>query len=391
MRRVFLSVAESSADMHAAALVRAAREHVPGTGFFGLTGPRSVAAGVESIGDLTAHAAMLGGAAGLLGRALAMRRRVLEAWQAQRPELVVLLDSPEFHLPLAADARRAGLRVLYYIAPQTWASREWRNRRIAACVHRLACILPFEEEYFRSRGIAAEYVGHPLFESLREEAPDAARVSALRGAGRPVIAVLPGSRGHVIDAVLPVQLEVLRRMRSAGRAFAAWVSCADERHRPRIERIIAGGGTEAGIEEAGNATLLTACDLALVASGTMTLHVAHYRKPMVVVYDAGGLLRPLHRVLGAPLLTTPHLSLVNILAGARVVPEFMPYVEDAGAVARVAGELLGDAAWRRLMIGQIDAVVGPLESSQASGNVCRIIAEELGVARRGAGGRDGRR
>lgn len=379
MRRVFISVAEASADMHAAALVRTARELLPSCAFVGLTGPRSAAAGVESIGDLTQHAAMLAGAAGLIVRALTMRRRVLDDWSARRPDLVVLLDSPEFHLPLAAAARRMGLRVLYYIAPQTWASRESRNRRIAACVSRLACILPFEEGYFRANGIAADYVGHPLFESLRSETPDAEHAARIRAAGAPVIAVLPGSREHVVQAVLPVQLDVLRRMRAAGVSASARVSCADPARRRQVERLIAEAGSDATAESCGNATLLTACDLALVASGTMTLHVAHYRKPMIVLYEAGRLLRPLYRVFGAPMVRSPHLALVNILAGARIVPEFMPYVEDAGAVARVAADLLRDDTWRRLMISQIDALISPLESSDASPRVCRIMAQELGL------------
>ena len=147
--RVFISVAEESADVHAAALVRAARERVPGVTFYGLTGPRLRELGVETVYDFTSHAAMLGGVLGVLGRAYRAVQEVERSWRRHRPDLVLLLDSPELHLRLAKKAHRLGIPVLYYIAPQTWAAREYRNRRIVRDIDRLACILPFEEEYFQ--------------------------------------------------------------------------------------------------------------------------------------------------------------------------------------------------------------------------------------------------
>jgi lipid-A-disaccharide synthase len=140
--------------------------------------------------------------------------------------------------------------------------------------------------------------------------------------------------------------------------------------------------TDAGIDLviADNASLLTAADLVLVASGTATLHVAYYRKPMIVMYDAGRLLYWPHRLFGRLVITTPQLSLVNVLAGARVVPEFMPFIRDLAPVATVAAQLLTDATWRKLMTDQLDAVVRPLEDSQASTNVCRMIAEMLSAS-----------
>jgi lipid-A-disaccharide synthase len=453
--RVFISVAEESADAHAAALVRAARERLPGVEFYGLTGPRLRELGVETIYDFAAHAAMLGSVLGLLGRAYQAVEAVKRSWQERRPDLVVLLDSPELHLRLAKKAKRLGIPVLYYIAPQTWAAREYRNRQIVRWVDRLACILPFEEEYFQRaahpnrdregadqsamrergsvdqgiegsrdqgiKGFRAEYVRHPLFETLRREQPVPGTVEflKLRAAGRPIVALFPGSRWHVIETMLPKQLEVVRRLRAAGHDVYAAISCVSDERREQIrtlaraslvrESLLAPGpagipsraepdgnpaelGAEKGFSAqpidmgdagidvviADNASLLTVADLVLVASGTATLHVAYYRKPMIVMYDAGRLLALLSRLFGRFILQTPHLSLLNILAGARVVPEFMPFVRDLGQVAAVAGQLLTDATWRDLMVRQIDEVVRPLESSEASVNVCRLMGEMLG-------------
>ncbi len=470
--RVFISVAEESADVHAAALVRAARARLPGIEFYGLTGPRLRELGVETVYDFAAHAAMLGGVFGVLGRAYQAVKAVQRTWAECRPDLVVLLDSPELHLKLARRARMLGIPVLYYIAPQTWAARAYRNRQIVRDIDRLACILPFEEEYFRraAGGVAAgaspavgtaersptstaggapaatfargrfraEYVGHPLFETLRQERPIPETVEFLRSraAGRPIVALLPGSRQHVIRALLPLQLDVVRRLRAAGHAVYATISCVSNERRPQIRELVQGSlvresflapdtagirsraepdvnpadpGAEKGFSAqqaadvghpprragsgptlqvdvadrgidvviADNASLLSAADLVLVASGTATLHVAYYRKPMIVMYDAGRWLYWPHRLLGRFILKTPHLSLVNILAGARVVAEFMPFVRDRGQVAAMAGQLLTDETWRRVMTRQLDEVVRPLEDSSASANVCRIMQELL--------------
>jgi lipid-A-disaccharide synthase len=430
--RVFISVAEESADVHAAALVRMARERLPGVTFYGLTGPRLRELGVTTVYDFAAHAAMLGGVFGVLGQAWRAVQVVERSWRQNRPDLVVLIDSPELHLGvpelglvgLAGRAKRRGIPVLYYIAPQTWAARPWRRRWIFRDIDRLACILPFEETHFRGTGaFRATYVGHPLFETLSHERPlpDTVNFLKQRAGGRPMVALLPGSRHHVIEAMLPRQLEVIRRLRAAERDIYAAISCVSPAHREQVRTILQQGATaleqcslvrsatadllapgpvnvgrggptlpestaDLGIDlvVADNASLLAAADLVLVTSGTATLHAAYYRKPMIVMYDAGRLMSGLYRFLGRLIIDTPHLSLVNILAGARVVPEFMPSVPDLGAVAAVAGQLLTDATWRNLMVRQIDAVVRPLENSTASANVCRLMAEMLQAARRPA-------
>lgn len=379
-RRIFISVAEDSADVHGASLVHTARALHPEWEFYGLTGPRLRAAGVETVYDFAAHAAMLAGALGLIRRARQATAAVEQSWRQRRPDAVVLLDSPELHLRLARRAKRMGLPVVYYIAPQTWASRAYRNRQIARDVDRLACILPFEEAYFKRAGVRAEFVGHPLFEGLARQQPDQAVVQGLRALApaAPLVAVLPGSRRHVIDAMLPLQLDVLRRVRADGVTVRAAISCVSIERGAQIRGHLQKAGFDAALVTGDNASLLTAADLVLVASGTATLEVAYYRKPMVVMYDAGRLLRWPYRLLGRWLLTTPHLALVNILAGARIVPEFMPFVRDTRPIAELVEHLLADEDWRGLMRRQLDALVQPLQGARASERVCGMIAATIG-------------
>lgn len=376
-RRVFVSVAEDSADVHAASLVRAAAELLPDCRFYGLTGPRLRALGVETVFDMTAHAAMLAGAAKIVGRAWQALRAVRRSWSRSRPDAVVLLDSPELNLRLAAWARKLGIPVVYYIAPQTWASRESRIRQIARDVDALACILPFEEAYFRARGVNARFVGHPLFEALARERPHAATISRLKSGDGPLIALLPGSRKHVIDALLPKQLAVLERLRAAGVTARAAVSAVDADRAARVRGMLARLGADVPIVESDNASLLTAADLVLVASGTATLHVAHYRKPMIVMYDVGPLLGPLYRRWGHWVVRAPHLSLVNTLARRRIVPEFMPSVGDLDVVARTARGLLADGQWRERIVRSLHEVCAPLENGAASPAVCALLRAAL--------------
>ena len=373
---IFISVCEASADVHAASLVRAAAAQLPGARFHGLTGPRMRALGVETVYDFARHAAMLSGVLSVVTKALRAMRQIEDSWKQRRPDVVVLLDSPELHLRIARCARRAGLPVLYYIAPQTWASRAGRNRKIAREIDRLACILPFEQDYFHRHGVPnARFVGHPLFESLVRQVVDPNRVAALRSTGRPLIALLPGSRRHVIDATLPLQLDVLDDMKRSGQHPHIAISAVDQERVPQIRAHLERRQCRAEIVISDNASLLTSADLVLVASGTATLEVAYYRKPMIVLYNAGRLMGGGYRWFGRWIVKTPHLSLVNILAGKRVVPEFMPTVPDTAAVALVAADLLSNETWRRVMQAQLDEVVRPLESSSASVGVCRMIAE----------------
>ncbi|MBL8878077.1 MAG: hypothetical protein JNG88_03065 [Phycisphaerales bacterium] len=384
-RRIFISVAEASADLHAAALVRHAREAYPEWAFYGLTGPRLRELGVETVADLTSHAAMLTGAVRIARRAWNILNDCERRWRETRPDVVVLLDSPELHLGVpelglhgfAGRAKKLDIPVVYYVAPQTWASRPWRERAIGRDVDRLACILPFEEAYFRQRGIRADFVGHPLFESLRREPRDERFVARVRSPRRPIVTLLPGSRRGVVDAVLPLQLDVVRRLRSRLVDVDCLISCADDERRAQIQAVLNRYELEAELHIGRNADLLNAADLVLVASGTATLEVAFHRKPMIVMYQAGGSLRIPYELLGRRFLRTPHLSLVNILGDARVVPEFMPFVPDAATVARVAAQILADETWRACMIRQLDALVTPLERTSASETVCAMVSQAM--------------
>ncbi len=375
--RIFISAAEPSGDRHAAGLVREIRRLCPRADLFGVAGPAMQAAGCSAIDDLTSESAMLVGAVRLLGHAWRLLGRVSRTLRQEPADLAVLVDSPALHLPMAKRLKRAGCPVLYYIAPQLWAWAPWRVRRLRGRVDRVAAILPFEEDYFRQRGVAAKYVGHPLVEQIADQKPDSELVRGLRAAGSPVIACLPGSRSHVIQEVLPGQIEVARTIASRhGRAVFLFAA-ANSRSEAIIREMLPPGDLNAQIEVGHLPEVLTAADLALCASGTATLEVACHGVPMVVMYNGS---KWGYRLVGRHLITTPHLSLVNILAGRRIVPEFMPYYESTEPIAAEALDILSNPVRREAMKADLRQIVTSLGTSRAAEQTARMAVEMIGLA-----------
>ncbi|MBI4580019.1 MAG: lipid-A-disaccharide synthase [Planctomycetes bacterium] len=370
--RVFISAAEPSGDRHAAELIRAMRGEHPQATFWGIAGPAMQAAGCQVVEDFTTRATMLVGAARLAGHAWRLVRRVGRLVRDGRPDLAILVDSPALHLPMAKHIKTAGCRVLYYIAPQLWAWAPWRIRRVRARVDRMAVILPFEEAYFRERGVAAEFVGHPLVSQLAAEPPSAEAVQALRQLGRPIVACLPGSRRHVVQEVLPGQIQVARAIAAAHRNVAFVFSAANQAAAEVIRSALTHESFQHQLRVAANADVLSAADFALCASGTATLEVAWHGVPMVVMYNGS---KWGYRVVGRWLIRTTHLSLVNILAGRRIVPEFMPYYTSTDPIAAEALSILASPVRQAAIEADLRAVVESLGTANAARQTARMAVD----------------
>ena len=373
---VFISAAEPSADLHAASLIRAVHDRRPEVRFAGVAGPAMQNQGCWPIFDMTRHSAMLLGALRAVPPALKLLATAARHLKRYPFQAAVLVDSPMLNLPIARRAKRQGVPVLYYVAPQLWAWGEHRLRRIRARVDRMAVILPFEETYFRDRGIDATYVGHPLFDTLADQPPDPSGVGAIHDRGRPVLAVLPGSRKHVVEEVLRGQLEIVSRLRKQLPDLHAGISVANDRVAAVVDRMVARSGVLAVTYRRRNADLLTAADLALVASGTATLEVAYHHTPMIVMYNAN---RWAYRLIGRWFIRTRHLSLVNIIAGRDLVPEFMPYYTSIAPIAGRAAELLSNPDARRQMSAALADLLDPLVKTGASHNTAEMLLDMIGA------------
>jgi len=290
----------------------------------------------------------------------------------------VLVDSPFLNLRIAKLCKQIGIPVLYYVAPQVWAWAPRRIEKVRRRIDRLAVILPFEETYFQERGVPARFVGHPLFETLEQIAPDDARIDQYRAHGRPVIALLPGSRRQVVQEVFPGQVEVAAGILRQHPQAVFLVACAGPETEDlarqiatRLTRSVSSLPLDRLVfDHRFRAEMLLAADLALVASGTITLEVAYRATPMIVMYNHG---RLFYHLIARRLLTTPHLSLPNILAGRELVPEFMPYYTSTRPILDRALAMLADPAALESAQRDLADLVAPLVRTDVSDRV----ADEL--------------
>lgn len=376
---IFISAAEHSADLHAASLMEAIRRRRPNARFIGLAGPRMRALGCETIQDMTSNSAMLAGAFLKVGEGFAMWSRLDRRLSHEPVELAIVIDAPTYHLPISRRCKARGLPVMYYIAPQVWAWAEYRVSQIRDRVDRLAVIFPFEEDYFRGHGVDAVYVGHPLWDALARYRRDEAFIAERRRGNALTVAILPGSRKHVIEEVLPGQLEVVGTLAKQFDGLGFVVSAADEWAESVIRRVMAERRTSLPIFRSRHLDLINAADLVLVASGTASVETAYFHRPMVVMYNAS---RIGYHLIGRWLIHTKHFCMVNILAGREIVPEFMPYFRSTEPIVKVAAELLASPKRRERMSRELAELIDPHVKTGASDNAAKEALDLLDRHRR---------
>ena len=264
---------------------------------------------------------------------LALARRVRGAALARRPDVAVLVDSPEFNLPLARRLNRAGIPVVVYVSPQLWAWRAGRVRRIRRDVRRVLCILPFEVEFYASHGVAAEYVGHPLVDEL------APVMGAMPPRAPGTLALLPGSRWHEVEALLPTMLAAAARLLSEVEGLRVRLMAAPGLDRGRLAARLAGTPVQVEVVVEDRHRALASCAAAMVASGTATLECALLDVPMVVGYR----LHALSYALAKHLVRVPHVGLVNLVAGRRIAAEAVQRDFNEGMLLAETRRLFGEA------------------------------------------------
>lgn len=378
--RVLLSCGEASGDLYAAALVRALRAREPHLQVTGFGGPRLAAEGAQLVGTYDGLTVTgLTEALFVLRRSLAMLNRIEAAARAQRPDVFVAIDFPDFNFRLLPRIRRLGIPIVYYISPQLWA---WRPKRIATIqryVDKMLVIFPFERELYERAGVPVEFVGHPLIELARVEQP---RDEFLRSAGldpsRPVVALLPGSRPNEIRHVLPTILESLPAISAAVPdvqfILARAPGLADElfAHLPAPARTLSPLVSVVSKSD----DVLSACNVAIVASGTATIQTALYATPMVMVYRVS----PMTYAIGRRLVGVSTFGMVNLVAGKLIVTELIQDAFTPIAVAHETVSLLTSparaAAMRRDLL-DVQAKLG------GAGATERAAAAVIDVARAG--------
>ena len=321
-----------------------------------------------------------------LSKSLRTMSRLCAAAREHRPAALVVVDSPDFNLRLAARVKRLGIPVVYYISPQIWAWRASRLETIRKVSDLVLVIFPFEEAIYRKAGVPVEFVGHPLVDLATPSVPRREFLDRLGlSPGRPTIAVLPGSRPNEVRRILPdlVGAAELIRSRVRGRAVrdrprAVPRRCAVHRRRERL--------SPSAVVEGEYDTVLASSDVALTASGTATVQTALHDTPMVVVYRVS----PMTYRLGRRLVKLDTFAMVNLIAGERIVPELIQDAFTPEAVAEEAVSMLTDrgrAAQVRQGLARVrERLGGPGASRRAAEAILRVarkvVARGSGLARR---------
>ncbi|MEM7167955.1 MAG: lipid-A-disaccharide synthase [Planctomycetota bacterium] len=339
-RSVYLVAGETSGDQHAAALVEALRGQHPDWSFRGLGGERMERAGVDLRENLVDRSVM--GVRRVLlemGFLVDVAARYLQELEADPPDVVILVDYPGLNLNLARMAKRLGVPVIYYICPQVWAWAPWRVRRVAARADQLLVILPFEEPLYRAVHPKVTYVPNPVFEHLTAVEEN----DPILEAGEHTLAIFPGSRRQEVEESLPLMLAVEERLRAQFPELQVVVSCARDRLADKISSCV---GDRGAVHHGDPHALQRAARLSLVVSGTATLEHAFFGTPQVVVYPV----KRWERACFGWLSVTPHISLANLYAGKRLVPEFLATSCDVPEVATAAAELWAGPAREQLLV-----------------------------------------
>jgi lipid-A-disaccharide synthase len=352
-------------------LVAALRRRNPEIQFFGCAGPRMQRAGVHPVVDAASISVVgLVEVVTHIPRIWGEYRKLLRAAAELRPDIAILTDSPDFHLRLARRLKALGIPVIYLVAPQVWAWRKGRLPAMRRTIDRLLCIFPFEPEFFASNGIDATYIGHPLTRLVK---PSAGRAELRErygvAEGVPLVVLLPGSREGEAARHMPILLETVDRISKAGLRPAPKFVLAVPLGSNFRERI---SGSSIQVFEGQTWDVLACADLALAASGTVTIEASLLGTPMITFYRVNSL----SWWMGRHLVKVPFYSMVNLVAGRQIVPEFIQNEMTAEHLAGEAVRLLGDEVARLQMRRDLGSVSQKLSGPEDPLEVAASLVEK---------------
>jgi lipid-A-disaccharide synthase len=358
---ILISAGEASSDMYAARLATALRART-GARLFGMGGKRMAEAGVELIADY--HQVAVVGISEVLHKiptVVGVQRKIASEAVRRRAALAILVDSPGTHLGVARRLKNNGIRVGYFIGPQVWAWRPGRVRVVKRLVERMVVIFPFEEEIYREAGVPVDFVGHPLVDVVKASM-SRTEFAARHGldAGRPIVALLPGSRRSEIERHYPLIMEACERLsrETQTRGAIQFVLAAAPALGTDLFAPYARPGVSVTRVEGATYDALGAADCAIVASGTATVEAALLGTPMVVVYRVS----PTSAFVLRRMVRSPFIAMVNLIAGRRAVPELIQDQFTPAAVEQEVRTLLESPAVRDEMkagLVEVRAKLGP--------------------------------
>jgi lipid-A-disaccharide synthase len=370
-KRVMIIAGEASGDMHGAHLVEAMLDVRPNLDFFGIGGHRLKEVGVEILVD-NASLAVVGVSEALAKLTILIRalQRVKGELRRRRPDLLIVIDFPDFNLHVAATAKKMGIPVLYYISPQIWAWRTGRIRKIKKVVDHMVVIFPFESDFYGKRNVPVTFVGHPLLDGGVTVKPADSKIVAPE---RVVVGLLPGSRNEEVARLLPTMMDAAEILSREFPDALFPIPVASSVDRGLVESVVKKGRADFVIVTDGPQDVFQKATLLITASGTVTLEAALAGTPMIIVYRVSGM----SYWLGKRLIRVKHIGLANLVAGKEIVPELIQDEACAERIALLASSLLKDGHALSEMRRELAGVARRLGKPGASRRAAKVALQLL--------------
>ncbi|HWR80166.1 MAG TPA: lipid-A-disaccharide synthase [Pseudomonas sp.] len=369
--RVALVAGEASGDILGSGLMQALKAQHPDIEFMGVGGPRMEAQGLPSYFPMERLSVM--GLFEVLGRLVELllrRRRLVRTLIAERPDVFIGIDAPDFNLGLELKLRRAGIRTVHYVSPSVWAWRQKRVFKIREACDLMLTLFPFEAQFYQQHAVPVRFVGHPLANSIALEVDRAGARQALGlDPDATVVALMPGSRGGEVSRLGPLFLQAAALLNRQRPGLRFVLPCASAPRRDQLEQMLAGQDLHLELLDGRSHEALAACDAVLIASGTATLEALLHKRPMVVAYRVANMT---YRILKR-LVKSTFFSLPNLLAGRQLVPEFIQDEATAEALAEAVSALLHDGQEQTEGFAAIHLALRQDASTQAAEAVLQLV------------------
>jgi len=375
-KKILIVTGEASGDLHGSEVAAALKELFPKVKLFAMGGERLRLAGAEIIVDSGSLAVV--GITEVIGRLRVILRALafLKAFlRREKPDLVILIDFPDFNLRMARAAKNRGIPVFYYISPQIWAWRPGRVKTLARFVEKMAVIFPFEVPFYESAGVPVEFVGHPLLDVLEKWEAGKAGRGEKEFTGEPLVALLPGSRGKEVSSLLPEMIRAAELLKKTWPQAHFLLPLATTIGLEEAQKFIPAGFPALTILEGKTYDAVAAADVVIAASGTATLETAILGKPMVIVYRVSS---PSYWV-GRMLIRVKYIGLANIVAGKKIVPELIQKEACGEKIAAEALKILSDSEYREAMTADLADIRKKLGKPGAAVRVAQIALQLAGA------------
>lgn len=374
-KKIMIVAGEASGDLHGANLVKALLRLDPRIHFYGIGGDNLRKAGIHAVAKSSDMAVVgLTEVLSKLGFILKIHRRLKKSLKEEHPDLVILIDYPDFNLPLAKAAKKAGIKVFYYVSPQVWAWRKRRIYQIAKWVDRMAVILPFEVPLYEKVNLDVTFVGHPLLDVVERShtRPDALKAFGLKE-GIATVGILPGSRESEVIKLLPAMLKAAEILKTRLSPIQFVLPLANTLDYGFVADMVNQCPVDVTIIKNNVYDVVGVSDIVMVASGTATVETALLETPMIIVYKVS----PFSYFMGKMIIDVDHIGMVNIIAGKTIVPEF---IQDAASPERMADEIyniLTDSTRMERIKRDLKKIREQLGSPGASSRVAELAYEMM--------------